>query len=85
MATFAERLAPGEQALLEGYLRELCRPGADAVMGVNGPTASASRAAMQLLVQGDHAVLAGYAREGYFFDQPIEREICCVSDNRFIV
>jgi sigma-54 dependent transcriptional regulator, acetoin dehydrogenase operon transcriptional activator AcoR len=73
-------LAPGEQALLASYLREIRKRGCEAVVAMDDKTTIASRTAVQLLKEHDYGVLAGYAREALHLDRPIEREVSFGSD-----
>lgn len=76
----AERLAVREQALLAAYLTETRKRGAEAVVVLDERTTIATRGALQLLEQGDFAVLAGYAREAERLGLPVDRDVVVGAD-----
>jgi transcriptional regulator of acetoin/glycerol metabolism len=76
----AARIAPGEQAMLGAYLREVRKRGAEAVVVMDDHTTIASRAATQLLEQSDYAVLSAFAREAKQYNRPSEHQVVCGPD-----
>lgn len=76
-SALADRLAAREQALLAEYLREVRKRGAEAVIAMDDHTTIVNRGAMQMLDQGDYAVLAAYARDAALVDRALDMEVHC--------
>lgn len=76
-SALADRLAAREQALLAEYLREVRKRGAEAVIAMDDHTTIVNRGAMQMLDQGDYAVLAAYARDAAIVDRALDLEVHC--------
>lgn len=78
----SEKLSVREKSLLDTYITEVRKRGGDSVVVMDGRTAIATRAALEMLQPGDYAVLAGYALESKQLSRPVEREVLLDSDRR---
>lgn len=73
--TLATKLAVREKTLLETYLTEVRKRGAESVVVMDDKTTIATRAATEQLMQEDFAVLAGYAREAVQTGRLVEQSV----------
>src|SRR5690349_18871673 len=71
----AEGLAVREKSLLDSYLSEVRKRGAESVVVMDSRMTIATRGALEMLQPADYAVLAGYARESEQTSRPVEREV----------
>lgn len=71
----AQGLAVREKSLLNSYLAEVRKRGAESVVVMDNRMTIATRGALEMLQPADYAVLAGYARESEQFSRPVEREV----------
>lgn len=71
----AQGLAVREKSLLDSYLAEVRKRGAESVVVMDNRMTIATRGALEMLQPADYAVLAGYARESEQLSRPVEREV----------
>jgi transcriptional regulator of acetoin/glycerol metabolism len=79
-SVLAVQAAPREHALLIGYLRELRKRGAGAVVAIDGRTTLASQAALELLSPQDYPVLSAYAQECVRTGCGMSKDVVLASD-----
>jgi sigma-54 dependent transcriptional regulator, acetoin dehydrogenase operon transcriptional activator AcoR len=71
----AQGLAVREKSLLDSYLAEVRKRGAESVVVMDSRMTIATRGALEMLQPADYAVLAGYARESEQLSRLVERDV----------